>query len=129
MKAVIALLLGLLLIGSVLAGATSLNVGGGTIQAGYDDDLVCDEDGVYVADWELDPITGLVDSVRIGGIDDCCQNCNVDLCVVLTRGGFKLVEGWYDNVDASEVSVPLDYPMAAYLITDIEVFLVTGGKE
>ncbi len=124
-RTALALLAGGMVFGTVVGLAASLDVSlsGGSSQAGSDADLVCDEDGVHVNGWNLDTNTGLVSSVRVGGIDQGCQQGDTDLFVNLTHLGFKLVGGRYDNIDAAEVTVPLDFPMGAWVITDIEVFI------
>jgi nitrous oxide reductase len=119
----LALLAGATVFGAIFALAAALHVSGGAIQAGSDADLACDEDGVRVLEWNLDTNTGLVSSVRIGDIDEGCQQGDTDLFVVLTHYGFKLVGGRYDNLDSEDVTVPLDFPMSAWNITDIEVFI------
>jgi hypothetical protein len=118
---------GIALLGICFGQAADLEVRGGTIQEGSDS-VGTDHDGVYVTGWDLNPITGLVDGVDIGDIDGW-EEGNLDCCVILTRGGFELVRGWYDNVDSSQVTVTLDYPMAAFLIGEIHVYLATGGYE
>jgi hypothetical protein len=69
----------LAVLGVVLAAAygaaASLTVSGGTIQAGLDDDLICDEDGVqilaYSSNVDEDGFgPGNVDAIRIGGVDN-----------------------------------------------------------
>ncbi|GAG05816.1 unnamed protein product, partial [marine sediment metagenome] len=35
----------------------------------------------------------------------------------------KLVGGRYDDIDSAEVTVPLDFPIGAWAITDIQVFI------
>ena len=128
-RIILALLAGGLVFGAVFGLAAALNVSGGTIQAGSDSDLACDEDGVRVLEWNLDTNTGLVSSVRIGGIDEGCQQGDTDLFVILTHYGFKLVGGRYDNLDSEEVTVPLDFPMGAWHITDIELFIEGGAND
>ena len=122
-RTILAVLAGAMVFGTVFALAAALDVTGGTIQAGSDTDLACDEDGVQVLGWNLDTNTTLVDSVRIGGIDQGCQEGDTDLFVKLTHYGFKLVGGRYDDIDSAELTVPLDFPIGAWAITDIEVFI------
>ena len=79
-------LLALAALAAVAVGsAAALPVNGGAIQAGIDSDLTCDADGVSVAGWGYEQDTGLVHSVRIGGISgDCVGN---SLFVTVTSGG------------------------------------------
>jgi hypothetical protein len=120
---VLALFVGGMVFGAVVGLAASLGVEGGTIQAGADTDLACDEDGVQVLGWNLDTDTTLVDSIRVGGIDAGCQQGDTDLFVNLTHYGAKMVGGRYDDIDSTEVSVTLDFPVGAWAITDIEIFI------
>ncbi len=121
-------LLAALLTGGVIVAASAglaatLDVNGGAAQVGSDLDLACDEDGVYVSQWNLNPNTSVVTSVRVAGIDEGCRVGDTDLFVELKHFGFHLVSGKYDNIDAAEVDVPLDFPMAAWSITSIDVFI------
>ena len=70
---VVAALVGTMVFGAVFGLAASLSVDGGTIQAGSDTDLQCDEDGVRVDGWGLETNDGLVYFVRIHDIDETCS--------------------------------------------------------
>lgn len=135
-RLIVALLVGGAVFGTVLAVAASLSVDGGTIQAGSDTDLQCDEDGVRVDGWGLETDDGLVYSVRIHDIDDDCSSN--DLFVNITDGGVKVAEGSAhipndgaaedNDPDSGEVGVRVDISpdYAAEDITDIEVFIEGG---
>lgn len=143
-RTIIALLVGGLVFGTVLAVAASLTVNGGTIQAGSDTDLQCDEGAVRVDGWMLETDTGMVIGVRIHDIDEACSSN--DLFVNITNNGNKISEGvkkgWVsgdppgvhipndadaddNDTDANEVGVKvyLNPPVQAVDITDIEVFI------
>ena len=139
---VIAALVGTMVFGAVFGLAASLSVDGGTIQAGSDTDLRCDEDGVRVDGWGLESDTGLVSMVRIHDIDDDCSSN--DLFVNITKHGTKIAEcrtaagpgkhipaddsGDDNDPDALEVGVkcPLVPFVDAADITDITVFIEGG---
>lgn len=59
-------------VAAAFASAANLGVSGGTIQAGVDQSVYCDVDGVYVVGWGLETDDNTVRSVRIGGIDGAC---------------------------------------------------------
>ena len=131
-RSIIALLVGGLVFGTVLAVAASLSVDGGTIQAGSDTDLQCDEDGVDVAGWMLETDDGLVYGVRIHNIDPACSSN--DLFVNITKDGVKIAGGSAhipadgsgddNDTDGGEVGVKVKFtPQPAEDITDIEVFI------
>ncbi len=81
-------LLAFLAIGALTAfaigSAAALGVNGGTIQAGVDASLTCD-DAIAVAGWGFEADTGLVHNVRIGGISSACVGHS--LFVNVTAGG------------------------------------------
>lgn len=132
----VALLAGAMVFGAVFGLAASLDVDGGTIQAGSDTDLQCDEDGVRVDGWGLETDDGLVYFVRIHDIDDDCSSN--DLFVNITDEGVKVAEGSAhipddgtgedDDPDTGQVGVKvyLDPDPAAEDVTDIEVFIEGG---
>lgn len=68
----IALIAGASVFAIAFAAAATLNVQGGTIQAGTDTSLYCDVDGVQ-ANWGLETDDNTVRSVRITGIDAACE--------------------------------------------------------
>ena len=124
-----------LVFGAVFGSAALLQVQGGTIQAGEDLDLECDEDGVYVAGWGLETDDGLVYFVRIYGIDDGCSSC--DMFVVITDINHDKIakfsvhipddsatnpKDWDTSTDVG-VKIPFNPPIPAVDIYDIEVFI------
>lgn len=119
----VALLVGAMVFGTVYALAETLIVQGGTIQAGADTDLACDEDGVAVLGWGLESDTGLVYSVRIGDIDEDCRSGDTDMFVNVTDGGTIVARGTVDNLSADTVTVNFATPYPAEDITDLEVFI------
>ena len=92
MKVILLFLTILIVLFSVSASATGMSIRGGTAQDGYYDDLTCDEDGVSIIEWNIDPVTRLVHSVIIGCIDGY-QTGDLDLHVVLKQGGTHLALG------------------------------------
>ena len=62
------------------ASASMLNVDGGTIQAGGDNTLYCDVDGVK-ANWGLETNTNTVTNVRISDIDAACEGADMFVLV------------------------------------------------
>ncbi len=142
-RTIIALLVGGLVFGTVMALAASLSVEGGTIQAGSDTDLQCDDGGVDVDGWGLETDDGLVYFVRIHNIDPACSSN--DLFVNITGTGTPIVANTNiiaqgsshipddgavtdpkdNDPDPNEigVKVSLNPPVKAVDITDIEVFI------
>jgi hypothetical protein len=80
MKRVFALLVAGVLFAAVYAAAATLDVDGGVIQAGLDDSLVCDPDGVTVT-WVYENDDLMVYKVKIGDIHADCfgEEMHVDL--------------------------------------------------
>ena len=111
-----------------VGSAAALSVGGGSIQSGMDDTLICDADGVEVAGWGYEMDTNLVSFVRIEGIDDDCVGCSIGVSLSDNSGGW-LTSGWHETLTASEteggspgnVKVSLDTAQQAQNIGDIRV--------
>ena len=135
-RSIIALLVGGMVFGTVLAIAASLSVEGGTIQAGSDTDLRCDTTGVRVDGWGLETDDGLVYNVRIHDIDAACAGD--DLFVNITKWGTKIAGGSAEPIpadgavgdndpDLNELGVKVSFtPQLAKDITDIEIFIEGG---
>ena len=133
----VSLALVLALAAAAFGAAAALNVNGGVIQAGADDDLTCDTDGVRVDGWGLETNTGLVDFVRIHDIHPSCSGA--ELFVNITQNGTKIAEGSAiipsdgaagdNDPDSGEVGVKVDFApdQPAVDITDIEVFIEGGN--
>jgi|GEM_PF-1186772 len=85
-RVLLALIVALVVFGAVYASAATLNVSGGFIQAGNDDSLYCDLDGVYVAGWGLEVDDGTVRSVRIGGVDEACAGTAIFVRIGFNNG-------------------------------------------
>ena len=85
-RLMVALLVGGMVFGTVFAVAAALNVDAGVLQAGSDEVLICDADGVqtYWQDgWSGSPVNDFVIThVVVAGIDDSCDGKLVE--VVLT---------------------------------------------
>ncbi len=84
-------------IAAAFASAATLNVSGGTIQAGMDQSVYCDLDGVFVLGWGLETDVNTVSFVRIGGIDGACYG-NTMFVSVLDGGGSVIASGSVDPI-------------------------------
>ena len=135
-RLIVALLVGGVFFGAVYGLAATLFVEGGTIQAGSDVDLQCDEDGVQVLGWGLETNDGKVYFVRIGNIDEQCAGNDMfvaitDTGVVIESGSVVIPNEAGDGADsctdptAAEVCVKIAISPAVLAedITDIEVFI------
>ena len=85
-KLLAALLAGTAVFAVVYGAAATLIVDGGTIQAGGDTDLSCDENGIEVVAWatNTDPVLEGVEWVTIKGVDDDCDGARILGRVTLT---------------------------------------------
>jgi hypothetical protein len=85
-RLIVALLVGGAVFSAVFAAAATLIVFGGTLQAGSDGDLVCDEDGIYVDAWAVNtyPVLEGVEWVTIKGVDAGCNGARIMGRVTLT---------------------------------------------
>lgn len=122
MKKLLILAILVVLVASAYASAALLDVEGGAIQAGVDDYLVCDPDGVFVLGWGLETDDNLVHFVRIGGIQGSCFG-NALFVRVLDGGGGILAQGSFDPINASEVIVTFNAPAPPEDIEQIFVWI------
>jgi hypothetical protein len=114
-----------LVFGAVFGSAAALNVMGGTIQAGEDLDLICDEDGIRVAGWGLETDDGLVYSIRFCDVDADCCDCELFVRVTGSDGSF-IDGGWSKATIPSGggcVRVTLRNPIPAADIYDLHVYI------
>lgn len=74
-----ALLAGTAVFALVYGAAATLIVDGNTLQAGYDGDLTCDQDGIYVSSWAVNtyPVLEGVEWITIKGVDDDCDGVRI----------------------------------------------------
>jgi hypothetical protein len=81
--------MGLLLVfGAVFAAAAVLDINPSVLQAGSDDVLQCDTDGVFVDGWGYENDTLSVTYVRIGGINaDACNGKEMHVDVYPSPNG------------------------------------------
>jgi hypothetical protein len=122
-RMMVALLAGAAVFAVAFGAAATLGVEGGTIQAGVDSSLYCDNDGVQVEGWGLETDTGMVSFVRLGGIDADCENN--DIFVRISDAGGGLFPGTFSATIApsgGSVMVPFS-PLDASRIEDIHVWI------
>jgi hypothetical protein len=82
-RIIVALLVGGAVFGTVLGAAAGLDLNGGVIQGGTDDSLWCDADGVQVLGWGLNSGTGMVENVRVGGVNTDCAGAGLQARITL----------------------------------------------
>ena len=95
-----------MLVAVAFGAAASLNVNGGAIQYGMDDDLTCDPDGVQVLGWGLETDDNTVYNVRIGEIDPNCVGNSLFVRVEDSSGG---VLGYWTILDIQLPEYNLDF--------------------
>jgi hypothetical protein len=124
---IVALIAGATVFAAAFGVAATLGVSGGTIQAGVDSTLYCDNDGVQVLGWTLEAGSPSqpagVYGVRIGGIDaDCFTN---SLFVRVSDGDGNLIgpEFGLETISSSTVTVPFSPPLDPALIEDLHVYI------
>jgi hypothetical protein len=150
-KFLLALALALGVASVAYGSAAWLDVKGGSVQAGDDYDLVCDEDGVRVK-WDKyliatpdvgpDTVTFKVDKVEISDISHRCGGATVELVLTCKAhdepgnpgGPFELCggqdEGYWGNVPVHGGSVVIDIEdLPVKLITDLHVAIVSESGD
>ncbi len=84
-RVMLALVMAMVIFGAVYASAASLNVLGGTIQAGTDDYLKCTE-AVRVSGWGLETDDSSVYNVKLTGVPASCNTAQMWVRVHLAGG-------------------------------------------
>lgn len=92
-----------------------------TLQAGFVDDLVCDEDGVTLHPiTEFDYWPDVIYGLRVSDIDSDCYG--LDLWVVATDSSGDILErGKLEGIGSSSVLVPFDDTLDPVIIEDFHV--------
>ena len=121
-RIIVALAAGSMVFAVAFGAAATLGVTGGTIQAGVDSTLYCDNDGVQVLGWGLETDDGKVYSVRLGNVDaDCVGN---DIFVRISNGAGTLIGPAFSaTIAGSTVTVPFSPALDASVIEDIHVYI------
>jgi hypothetical protein len=124
-RIVVALVAGAAVFALAFGSAATLNVQGGSIQAGVDANLKC-QPGVNVLGWGLETDDGTVRSVRLGPFDAACGGNNVH--VRISDDGGALIGGRVSLVVPAGGTTQLSFPFAspyplAVDIADIHVFI------
>jgi len=124
-RLIVALLVGGAIFGAVFAAAAALNVDAGFLQAGSDDTLVCDADGVqifYQDGWSsaLDDfaITGVV----VAGIDDTCDGKLVEVVLTDVNGNW-LASGATTIPVVGNATVDTSPDVLASAVYDVHVII------
>jgi hypothetical protein len=110
-----------IILASIYGAAASLEVFGGTIQAGLDADLTCDR-AIRVVDWGLNTDTEKVHYVKIGGIAPACYGSALHV-KVLDAGNGMLAKGSFDPVNRSRVTIHFNPPADPAAITKLKVWI------
>lgn len=99
-------------VAAAFASAANLGVSGGTIQAGVDQSVYCDVNGVKVTGWGLETDDNSVRYVKVGDIDAACVGDTL-LVKVLGAGGATLEYSGELAITGSEVKFSFTAPYPA----------------
>lgn len=125
-RIIVALLIGGAVFGTIWGVAATVGVQGGTIQAGVDQTLYCDSDGVQVLGWGLETDDNTVRYVRLAGIDTNCQSNDIFVRVE-KADGTKLFDSGAVHLDSSNTDpnqLKLNFPSPYLNPADIDVLRV-----
>ncbi len=111
----------LVVLATAFASAANLNVNGGSIQAGIDTSLYCDE-LVEVVGWGFEQDDNSVRSVKIGNIDSACYG-NTMFIAVMDASGTVLATGEVDKLATAEHSIGFDKFLAPEDIYKLKVWI------
>jgi len=130
-RLIVALMVGGVLFATAWAAAAGLIVDGGTLQAGGDDVLECDADGVQIyfrsdggpgISWDEAENDFMVHSVVVGGLDSSCNG--LVLRVVLTaENGDAISEGEMNPIVVNGNPVVDVDDVAASAVHDVHVLI------
>jgi len=130
----VAIMAGAMVFAVAFAAAATLNVNGGTIQAGEDNSVTC-TDTASVAGWGYEADDGMVYNVRIFVANDCAGN---DMFVTVTGAGDTTLDnsGAVALTDPGNCTAPggsictrvqFDSPLAPADIEDIHIVIEGPG--
>jgi hypothetical protein len=127
-RLIIALLVGGMVFGTVLAAAAVLDVTGThTIQAGGVTDLVCDEDGVVIDtigfEWSDDANAYVVTGVIITGIDAACDGGTI--AVTLTNNSGDEIETMFLGGIGTSATLTPTGTIPVQNLGDIHILITT----
>jgi hypothetical protein len=112
------------LAGAIVASAANLIVDGGTVQAGVDGTLTCDDTGVFVDGYVYEQNTNEVHSVRIDGIEGACFG-NELVVTALDGSGAAIGESDVVEIAATTHTVAFDSPVDATAIEQLQVAITS----
>jgi hypothetical protein len=132
-RLLVALVVGGMLFAGAWAAACALNVDAGVLQAGSDEVLTCDCDGVQVyfrsddtpgIQWDPSEQDFIVDHVVVGGLDDDCLG--LVMRIVLTdKDGNGIAFGEMDPIVTADTNpiVPIEPAVPASEVCDVHVLI------
>jgi hypothetical protein len=120
----VALVAGGAVFAMTFAAAAALDVNGGTIQYGEDNQLTCTA-SANVLGWGYESSDGLVYHVRIGYDPDCAGNT---MFVAITDADSVERTGSAELTNVGQVTVPFT-PLPAVTITDIHIAIEGPGGD
>jgi hypothetical protein len=125
-RLLVALISGAAVFSIAFASAAALDVNGGTIQYGEDNQLTCTS-SANVAGWGVETDTNLTSHVRISYDPDCAGN---DMFVKITQNGTVIRSVSKQPLDATGSTGNLGFtPVSTEAITDIHITIEGPGGD
>ncbi|HEX2153542.1 MAG TPA: hypothetical protein VHL52_06165 [Acidimicrobiia bacterium] len=124
MKRLFAMLAVAGLAGAIVASAANLTVNGGTVQAGLDDTLTCDDSGVFVEAYGYEQAGNAVSSVRVGGIEGACVGNELHV-TALDAAGNVLSESDLVVISSTTHTATFDSPVNATDLAKLQVAITS----
>ncbi len=126
-RLIVALLVGGMVFGVVFGAAAALNVTANALQAGSDEILICDADGVQVTyrdGWSGSPVNDFtIDAVVVAGINSACDGLLLEV-VLTAQNGNWLASGAVPNLSSSpNPVVTMGTPPLASAVYDVHVII------
>lgn len=122
-RLMVALLVGGMLFGAAWGAAAALNVDANFLQAGSDEVLICDADGVQVTyqdGWAGSPVNDFtITAVVVSGVNGACDGLLLEV-VLTAQNGNWLASG---AVTLPTSVVPMGTPPLASAVYDVHVII------
>lgn len=126
-RTIVALLVGGMVFGVVFGAAAALDVTANALQAGSDEVLICDTDGVQVTyqdGWSGSPVNDFtITAVVVAGIDSACDGLLLEVVLTAFNGNWLASGSVEDFSSSPDPVVTMGTPPLASAVYDVHVII------